>query len=199
MATTGTMLSKIRRVLLLALYYLWARYLPSSSMPLGRLSNRVRARIAGGLFASIGENVKVKRGAYFGNGSEIRIGNNSQIGEDARIEHDTVIGDDVMMGLQVLILSTVHSTDRTDIPLLHQRCKPRRPVRIGNGVWIGARAILLPGVTIGDHAIVGAGAVVTRDVEPWSIVGGVPARKIRSRLDTADDGSPQFAGASGGG
>lgn len=191
----GSPFAKFRRTLLLMLYYFWARHLPSASMPFGRLSNRIRGRIARGLFEYAGTNIVIKRGAYFGNGSQIRIGNNSQIGEDARIEHDTIIGDDVMMGLQVLILSTVHCTDRTDIPMVHQRCKPRRPVRIGDGAWIGGRAILLPGVTIGEHAIVGAGAVVTRDVEPWSIVGGVPATKIGSRKDGVDGVDGAFAGA----
>lgn len=54
-------------------------------------------------------------------------------------------------------------------------------VVIGDDVWIGARAVILPGVTIGDHAVVGAGAVVNRDVESWAIVGGVPAKLIGQR------------------
>ena len=58
-------------------------------------------------------------------------------------------------------------------------------VKIGNDVWIGARAIVLDGVTIGDGAIVAAGAVVTRDVEPYSVVGGVPARVIKKRFEQA--------------
>lgn len=57
------------------------------------------------------------------------------------------------------------------------------PIAIGNDVWIGARAIVLDGVTIGDGAIVAAGAVVTKDVPPYAIVGGVPARIIRYRFD----------------
>ena len=57
-----------------------------------------------------------------------------------------------------------------------------QPVKIGNDVWIGAYAVILPGVTIGDGAVIAAGAVVTRDVEPYSIVGGVPARHIKYRF-----------------
>lgn len=52
---------------------------------------------------------------------------------------------------------------------------------IGDGVWIGARAIILPGVTIGEGAVVAAGAVVTKDVEPWAVVGGNPAKFIKMR------------------
>jgi acetyltransferase-like isoleucine patch superfamily enzyme len=59
----------------------------------------------------------------------------------------------------------------------------RRGVRIGNDVWIGANAIIRTGLTIGDGAIIGAGSVVTRDVEPYAIVGGAPARLIRKRFD----------------
>jgi acetyltransferase-like isoleucine patch superfamily enzyme len=55
------------------------------------------------------------------------------------------------------------------------------PVIIGYDVWIGARAVILPGVNVGDHAVIGAGAVVRKDVAPWAIVGGVPANVIGQR------------------
>jgi acetyltransferase-like isoleucine patch superfamily enzyme len=57
------------------------------------------------------------------------------------------------------------------------------PVRIGNDVWIGTAAVIKGGITIGDGAIIGAGAVVTKNVDPYTIVGGVPAKKIRDRFD----------------
>lgn len=57
---------------------------------------------------------------------------------------------------------------------------PSRPVELGTNVWLGARVIVLPGVTIGDHSVVAAGSVVTRDVPPRSLVAGAPARLIRS-------------------
>ena len=65
---------------------------------------------------------------------------------------------------------------------------------IGNRVWIGYRAIVLPGVTIGEGAVVGAGAVVTKDVEPYEIVAGNPARKIEGRVAAQEmgDGSLQL-------
>ena len=68
----------------------------------------------------------------------------------------------------------------------HDIVKPNRPlvtapITICDGVWIGARAIVLPGVTIGEGAVVAAGAVVTKDVEPWTVVGGNPAKFIKRR------------------
>ncbi len=57
------------------------------------------------------------------------------------------------------------------------------PVTIGTDVWIGARAVILPGVAVGDHAIIGAGAVVRGDVEPWTIVAGVPAKVVGDRRE----------------
>lgn len=61
----------------------------------------------------------------------------------------------------------------------------RGPITIGNDVWIGARAMILSGVTIGDGAVIGAGAVVSRDVAPFTVNAGVPARRIRDRFTPA--------------
>lgn len=67
---------------------------------------------------------------------------------------------------------------------LNKRYKEFGNCVIGNDVWIGANATILRGVTVGDGAIIGAGSVVTKDVEPYSIVAGVPAKKLRSRFDS---------------
>jgi maltose O-acetyltransferase len=85
------------------------------------------------------------------------------------------------MGPEVAIWTTNHRFDRTDIPMMFQGNQVQKPVFIGNDVWIGTRAILLPGVHVGDHSIIGAGAVVAKDVPPWAIVVGNPARVVRYR------------------
>lgn len=141
----------------------------------------MRSLAAKHVFASCGRHVVVKRNAYFGTGERIVIGDRSQIGEGARVANDTSIGADVMMGLDVLILSVRHSYERTDVPIIAQGYHENAPVVVGDDVWIGARAIILPGCRIGDHSVVAAGAVVTRSVPEWAVVGGVPAKVITWR------------------
>lgn len=86
-----------------------------------------------------------------------------------------------MMGTDVVVITKNHAFNQTDIPMMQQGFEDERPVIIGNDVWIGDRVIILPGVHIGDGAIIAAGAVVTKDVPAYAIVGGVPAKLIRMR------------------
>ena len=72
--------------------------------------------------------------------------------------------------------------------MIEQGNDETKPVTIGNDVWIGRRVIILPGVTISDGCVIGAGAVVTKDMPAYSIVGGVPAKVIKSRLCKVDNG-----------
>jgi len=90
-----------------------------------------------------------------------------------------VIGNDVRIATGVAIYAFDHGLhpDR----LVREQPVRSRGVCIGNDVWIGANACITDGVTLGDHCVVGMGAVVTRDVEPWMIVGGAPARVIGDR------------------
>ena len=85
------------------------------------------------------------------------------------------IGDDVLIGQQVVIATLNHDFN----PEKRGNMSPS-PVKIGNKVWIGAHATILPGVTIGDGAVVAAGAVVTKSVPAFSVVAGVPAKIIKS-------------------
>jgi acetyltransferase-like isoleucine patch superfamily enzyme len=88
--------------------------------------------------------------------------------------HSIVVGDDCLIGDLVAIFDT-------DFHLL-EPSRPIRtaPVRLGANVWVGRSATILPGVTIGDHAVIAAGSIVTGDVPPKTLVAGVPARPIRT-------------------
>ena len=86
------------------------------------------------------------------------------------------IGTKVAISREAFICTASHDITKPNRPLI------TAPITICDGVWIGARAIILPGVTIGEGAVVAAGAVVTKDVEPWSVVGGNPAKVIKKRV-----------------
>ncbi|NLU64303.1 sugar O-acetyltransferase [Rhodococcus sp. HNM0563] len=109
-------------------------------------------------------------------GKNLRIGKRVFVNSGCRFQDQggLTIGDDALVGHNVVIATLNHDLD----PALRASTVPK-PVRIGNSVWIGANATVLPGVTIGEGAVVAGGAVVTKDVAAHIIVGGVPAKKLR--------------------
>lgn len=168
------------RMLALLLYYGVTSRLRTADRPtsLGAQLNRL---LVPWIFKSCGDEVNVRPNVYFGRGSHIRIGNRSMIGADSIVGSaaEVTIGDDVMMGPQVLIYTSNHGIELGS-PMRTQQ-SVNSPVTIGNDVWIGARCILLPGITINDGAVVAAGAVVSTDVPQNAIVGGVPAQLLKMR------------------
>lgn len=148
----------------------------------------MRGLTAGALLKSHGRNINIHHGAFIGSGRQIELGDNSGIGIDCIVTR-AVIGKDVMMGPQVIIVGQNHSFARTDISMIQQGSTPCEPVTIGDDVWIGYRAIIMPGIKIGRGVIIGAGAVVTKDVPDWAIVGGVPAKILKMRKVTDQESS----------
>ena len=108
------------------------------------------------------ENVNIERGAVFS--SHVSLGDNSGIGINASRTGSAIIGKDVMMGPFCTMYSRNHAFDRCDVPMREQGYRPKETIIIGDGVWIDGYVIILSGVNIGKGAIVGAGAVVTKDV-----------------------------------
>jgi maltose O-acetyltransferase len=173
----------IKRSIWYIFYYGFAQHLPASYrfQPLGRFAKWCRALACKRLFRFCGERVNVEKGANFYTGWEIELGDDSSLGIDCMIPYDLKVGKDVMMGPYVVIVGNSHQFSRADIPMRLQGLMEYQPVRIEDDVWIGARAIILPGLTIGRGAIIGAGSVVTKDVPPYAVVGGNPARLIKFR------------------
>ena len=110
-----------------------------------------------GLNTQIGANVFINQGCHFMDMGGITI------------------GDDVMIGPKVNLVSSGHPVD----PATRRRGIVSKPIAIGNNVWIGVAATILPGVSIGDNAVIAAGAVVSRNVPANTIAAGVPARVLK--------------------
>ena len=173
----------MKRKFFLALYYGFAYYLPDSYLPLvGKISNAVRIFCCKRIFRKCDRVSTINRHAYFGHEGNIQMGRNSGIGAFCHIPSDIIIGEDVMMAPEVLIFRENHRYSSTDIPMVRQGCEHASPVRIGNDVWIGRRAIINAGKSVGDGCIIAAGSVVTKDIPFYSIVGGNPAKIIKSRI-----------------
>lgn len=134
------------------------------------------------IFAECGKDVNVEHGAEFA--VEIEIGDRSGLGIDSRVGV-AKIGKDVMMGPNVMIISQNHAFSDLTRPMNVQGEETSMPVIIEDDVWVGARAIILPGRRIGKGAIIGAGSVVTNDVPNYAIVGGNPARVLRYRASSS--------------
>jgi acetyltransferase-like isoleucine patch superfamily enzyme len=131
---------------------------------------------------TLGSRVEIEHEVFLKmTGGSLTVGDFTFIGRGCEID----VAQSVTIGAHTLLAPNVFITDHTHNHARAQRFDEQGsrngPVAIGDDVWIGAHAVVLAGVTIGDGAIVGAGAVVTKDVAPYAIVAGVPARVIGSR------------------
>lgn len=125
----------------------------------------------------IGKGSTLHMGVVFYDPKGVQIGEDTVIGEGAVLDgRDTLrIGNHVAFASEVMVYNSQHDIHDASFKAV------TKPVVVKDYVFVGPRAIILPGVTIGEGAVVAAGAVVTKDVEPFTIVGGVPAVKIGER------------------
>jgi maltose O-acetyltransferase len=165
----------------LILYYGLFRYLPASSSRYTRWTRFLRRIVCTPLFRFAGANINVERGAAFGTGRKVSVGNNSGIGINCQIFGEISIGNWVMMGPDVMFITTSHRFDQTDKPMYAQGISGEKKIVINDDVWIGARCIFLPGVSVGQGSVIGAGSVVTKNIPEFSIAAGNPARVLKSR------------------
>lgn len=132
---------------------------------------------------TIGDNVFIGRGSILSckNGdiileNNVNIGFNSEIFSGSRV----VIGENTLIAAYVYIIGGGHDYSRIDIPISEQE-KPSHGIKVEKNCWIGASALIFDGVTIGQDTIIGAGALVSKNIPPFSIATGMPARVARSR------------------
>ena len=171
----------IKKYMFRALFCIF-RYFPSSqNIIFGKLSKKLRAFAAKGFVRKCGKNVNIEHGAVIS--SKLSIGDNSGVGIDCVCGGELIIGNDVMMGPECVFFSSQHKFDDPDIPMCLQGFAEPKACVIGDDVWIGRRVMVMPGVHIGNHCIIGAGSIVTKDVPDWAIAAGSPAvvKKYRNR------------------
>lgn len=152
------------------------------ALPRYRVFNWLKACLLRLQGAWIGRRVVFYPGVWIQPGRNLRMGDDVDLALDVLITTagGVTIGDRTLVGYRAQILSANHV-----IPegwgRIFDAGHEKKSVSIGHDVWIGANSIILPGVEIGEGAVIGAGSVVTRSVAPFSVVAGVPARMIRKR------------------
>lgn len=172
-------MKKIIKGLGYALYLLIGQWLPhyiaGHTCIISKFIRKISAKM---FFDKCGKNVDLGRKVKLS--TKIQIGNNSGIGDNNYFIGKVIIGNDVMIGPQVMFIASNHNYKDKTIPMNKQGTNSKG-IFIDDNVWIGARAIILDGVHIKSGTIVGAGAIVTKDTEENSIVGGNPAKIIKYR------------------
>ena len=147
-------------------------------------------------FLIAGRNFTFGRGTIFYAKDKITIGDDVYFGRYCNVETDMIVGNQVLVANNVgFVGRNDHNHQQVGVPIRRsvsvrddgfQIPLSKRIITIGDDVWIGYGAIIYSGVRIGDGSVIAAGSVVIGDVEPFTIVGGVPARKIADRFDKAD-------------
>lgn len=175
------------KTICLVLYYGIARKLPSSCNRGGKISKRIRYELCKRIFQKCGKNVNIERGAWFGKGTGLEIGDRSGLGINCHVHPNTKIGKDVMMGPNCYMLdNNTHITSRIDVPMMDQgmkRSNERCQVIIEDDCWIGRDVMILGGKTIKRGSIIGARCVLTKNFPEYAVVGGNPSQMIYSRKD----------------
>lgn len=152
---------------------------PSHMRGIGIVGRRVRGFLARRVSPHIGRGVNIERGAYVF--PDTVLGDGSGIGANCEICRGLVVGKNVMMGPECLFYSTNHKFDRENKRF--EGYTEIRPITLEDDVWLGRRVIVMAGVTVGRGSVVGAGAVVTKDIPPYSLAAGNPAVVKKNLLD----------------
>jgi len=144
----------------------------------------VELRAHGASRMTIQSSVRIDRGVRIlaANHSQISIGSRARIGLYSVLNggDSITVGDNALISGFVYLQTSMHAFKSREVAIRDQGYE-HAPVILGDGSWLGAHVVVMPGITVGPHAVVGSNAVVTQDVPGWEIVVGVPAKSIRSR------------------
>lgn len=168
----------LKRKVLFFFYTVFFRHTPDKWRPYSLFFPAIRNWLVAQFVDKAGADIRVKSNADVS--MFISIGDRSELGSGCLIYGGVQIGSDVLMGPDIKIITRNHLFKDPTVRINDQGTI-FRAVTIGNDVWIGANVVILPGVNIGNGAVIAAGAVVTKDVAPFTVVGGIPAREISKR------------------
>lgn len=160
------------------IYLLLFKNTPEDYRPYSLFFPSIRSFLVKNYLSSCGINLRVKKGAEISFKST--VGNHSELGTRCMIQSNVQIGDYVIMGPDVKIYSRNHLFTSLEKPIKDQGKEYLKTI-IGNDVWLGANVIITAGCRIGNHVVVAAGAVVTKDIPDYAVVGGVPAKILKYR------------------
>ena len=166
------------RKLCMLLFNMVFRFLPEYYQPYGKPFHWIKRCLLSIALTRCGKGVNV--GFACTVSPHVEIGDCSSFGNRCIVQASVRIGSDVMMGPDVKIYTRNHKMDEISRPMRLQG-DSLSPVVIGDDVWIACNVVILPGVSIGSHAVIGAGTIVTRDVPDYAIVVGNPGMVIRFR------------------
>ncbi|MBL4901129.1 MAG: acyltransferase [Desulfocapsa sp.] len=159
-------------------FFFRVAYKLSKNVPYS-FGKRLRKMTAGKLFKRVGKNFSVGIGASFGDGTCLELSEFTNLGPGFSLTGLGTVrfGSHIMMGYECMFITTNHNA----LPGGGYGKDETKQITIGSHVWFGHRVIVLPGVTIGDHAIIGAGAVVSKNVPAFGVAVGNPARIVKIR------------------
>ncbi|WP_158999118.1 acyltransferase [Pigmentibacter ruber] len=187
----------LKRVITKLIYILSQKHYKSMLFSFGNSSHIVfPAEITENKGLSIGNHVIIKSNSWLNcrylpltNTPSLVIQDGCYLGRFIHINafQDVLIEKNVLIADRVHISDATHYYDKLDIPIIKQGAGFVAPVKLLEGCWIGVGAVILPGVTIGKHAIIGANAVVTKSIPDYAVAGGVPAKIIKFRESKSND------------
>lgn len=147
-----------------------------------------RAKLVGPQLVQVGSGVTICEQAWLnakddrGDGmTTLRIGDGTYIGRFVQINawRQVIIENNVLIADRVFISDADHNYENIEVPIRFQGDRFKGEVRLREGCWLGVGVVILPGVTVGKNAVVGANSVVTKDVPDYAVVGGVPAKILK--------------------
>ena len=169
----------LKKYIAYVLYMAVAKNLPSSGNSARGLFEKIRAICLRGYIDKCGHDVNIQPKAIVAR--RVWLDDYSGIGESSLVQGNVHIGKHVMMGPEVYIYTQNHRFDQLDITMDSQGFGEEKSVVIEDDVWIGSRVTILPGVTVGTGSVIGASSVVTKDIPPYSIACGNPAKIVKLR------------------